>query len=261
MEHHYVYQIKNINNNKKYIGVRSSSTKPELDLGHIYFSSSTDASFIHDQYNNPECYEYSILKEFKNRKEAALYEIKLHAKYNVATNEEFYNKCNATTFAFDVKGTTLSKESREKISKAMKGRIATDETRKKMSAAQTGKIIPESVKIKQSQLMKGRYVGEKHPMYGKTHSKEAKEKIGNSSKGRVHTEESKQKIRDYLKNNHPTKGIPLSEEHKQKLSKAKMGISPINKGVPEKKVKCPHCNKEGGSNAMMRWHFNNCKLK
>lgn len=33
-------------------------------------------------------------------------------------------------------------------------------------------------------------------------------------------------------------------------------------GLPaQPKVKCPHCNKEGGNNAMKYWHFDRCKFK
>lgn len=31
------------------------------------------------------------------------------------------------------------------------------------------------------------------------------------------------------------------------------------RGKKDKIIKCPHCNKEGGS-VMKRWHFNNCKI-
>lgn len=31
------------------------------------------------------------------------------------------------------------------------------------------------------------------------------------------------------------------------------------KGVKEKTVKCPYCEKTGGNKAMKRWHFDNCK--
>lgn len=31
------------------------------------------------------------------------------------------------------------------------------------------------------------------------------------------------------------------------------------KGVPRPIITCPHCLKSGGSNAMTRWHFDNCK--
>jgi hypothetical protein len=40
---------------------------------------------------------------------------------------------------------------------------------------------------------------------------------------------------------------PYPEERKQKLR------------IPKKKLTCPHCNKEGGSSNMKRYHFNNCK--
>lgn len=32
-------------------------------------------------------------------------------------------------------------------------------------------------------------------------------------------------------------------------------------GKKQKKVKCPHCDKEGGINGMKQWHFDNCKMK
>lgn len=45
---------------------------------------------------------------------------------------------------------------------------------------------------------------------------------------------------------------PQSDESKQKKSKAMLGRKkPI--------VTCPHCNKSGGSGAMGRFHFSNCK--
>ena len=33
------------------------------------------------------------------------------------------------------------------------------------------------------------------------------------------------------------------------------------KGKSKKQVTCPHCSKTGGINAMVRWHFDNCKSK
>ena len=49
------------------------------------------------------------------------------------------------------------------------------------------------------------------------------------------------------------KGIELSNETKLKMSISK-------KGIPQEKIKCPHCNKEGGI-TMYRWHFDKCKFK
>ena len=33
------------------------------------------------------------------------------------------------------------------------------------------------------------------------------------------------------------------------------------RGSKRKIVVCPYCDKEGGVNMMVRWHFDNCKLK
>lgn len=40
-----------------------------------------------------------------------------------------------------------------------------------------------------------------------------------------------------------------TEETRQKLRK------------PKNRLQCPHCNQEGGSSQMKRWHFDKCKLK
>jgi len=49
-------------------------------------------------------------------------------------------------------------------------------------------------------------------------------------------------------------GIPKSAEHKEKISvKAKLNTHLYIKVI------CPHCNKEGAKNAMLRYHFDKCK--
>ena len=45
-----------------------------------------------------------------------------------------------------------------------------------------------------------------------------------------------------------------SDETKLKMSLAK-------KGIEQPAMECPHCKKIGKSNAMKRWHFDNCKVK
>lgn len=61
-------------------------------------------------------------------------------------------------------------------------------------------------------------------------------------------------------------GLIFTENHRQKLSKAKKGKPPNNKGKPSKQkgiklktITCPNCGKEGGYPQMKRWHFDNCK--
>lgn len=89
------------------------------------------------------------------------------------------------------------------------------------------KIISEETKIKMSRSAKIRQTGETNSFYGKTHSEEAKLKIGIKSK-----------------------------EHA-----ADIYIKRLSDGThPNNNCVCPHCNKEGQYRAMKRWHFDNCKI-
>lgn len=68
------------------------------------------------------------------------------------------------------------------------------------------------------------------------------------------------------------KGIktgPVSEENKQsryanvrkpRSEKQKKAVSEKLKGVEKIKTTCPHCGKSGGKPAMVRFHFDNCKI-
>lgn len=72
------------------------------------------------------------------------------------------------------------------------------------------------------------------------------------------TEEHKQKLsRAHI-------GVPLSENQRRAQSIAKFGVpkSEAHKQtmrVPKKIAICPYCGKVGGVGNMKRWHFNNCK--
>lgn len=81
-----------------------------------------------------------------------------------------------------------------------------------------------------------------------------------------------------LTNSKPTGPPPKTEETRLKISASKKGMVSPNKGKKAsdetrakmslkrkgtvyKIVTCPHCGKSGGKPAMIRYHFNNCKLK
>jgi len=112
----------------------------------------------------------------------------------------------------------------------------------------------ESFEEKQKRLS---LYGEKHPMFGKTHSESSREKISrnhadvsaqnNPMYGRSHTEESIKRMSE-AKKGHGA-GIPKSPETRQKMSES------------VKMLTCPHCGKSARGNSMKRWHFDNCKLK
>ena len=110
-------------------------------------------------------------------------------------------------------------------------------------------------------------------MKGKKHSDEAKEKVRKANLGKKHSVETKEKIKATLKTTLSAKVWYMSEETKEKIRVAHTGkkrsddqkanMSKAHKGKlygPAFTV-CPHCGKEGKSNAMYRWHFDNCKIK
>lgn len=75
--------------------------------------------------------------------------------------------------------------------------------------------------------------GENHPMYGKKHSKESKERMSKSRTGKKQTNEW---IENRVSN---LRGIPLSEEHKQKLSESNKGLKrsdETRKRISESKI-------------------------
>jgi hypothetical protein len=154
------------------------------------------------------------------------------------------------------KGKTVSKETREKLSKSCqgrpspnKGRAMSENQKQKLSIAHKGKIIaPETV----SKILDSR----RHYR----HSEETKRKIGQSQIGKVVvvSEETKKKLSIAAKGRSNTwlkgkpahnRGIPHTEETVKKLK------------VPKCKYHCSHCNKTvGGKANYNRWHGDNCKF-
>ena len=57
-----------------------------------------------------------------------------------------------------------------------------------------GRLITPETKSKMAKSHKGLVDGEKHPMWGKTHSEESKRKISQTLTGHKHSEETKRKI-------------------------------------------------------------------
>lgn len=100
------------------------------------------------------------------------------------------------------------------------------------------------------------------PMNGKTHSEETKEKIREARKKQVikHSEETKKKIGDKHRGKTTPDHVKKAVAESNKRRAGSKHRPHKNKGVKQKIICCPHCNKEGGT-TMYRWHFDNCKLK
>lgn len=109
-KNHYTYMITELNTGRMYIGVRSTSNKPEYDLGVEYFSSSLNSEFIFEQKHNPANYKYEILNVFDTRLEAVNHEIELHDIYDVGYSDEFINFSNSKSTNFDMHGKVVVRD-------------------------------------------------------------------------------------------------------------------------------------------------------
>jgi hypothetical protein len=191
---HYTYRITNILINKHYYGTRTSKINPNLDLGTKYLSSSSDKDFINDQKINPKNYKYKVIRIYNTRKEAMDLEIKLHSKFEVTINENFYNKAKATSTSFDTTGTK-----RPEHSNFMKGKcFHTKEHLEKCNlnfGDTSGKNNP---------MYGSARFGELNPFFGKTHSDETKLKFCE----RTHSDDTKSKI------SNSKKGVKLGAQDK-----------------------------------------------
>ena len=126
MQYHYVYKIINLNptdERKYYIGVRTSTVKPEEDISYL-------GSSRHLREHISEIGECKFLKEilsvWDTRIEANEEEIRLHKILNVASNFEFYNKTNASSSGYCAFGCVTALDLRDNTSK----QISREEFRK-----------------------------------------------------------------------------------------------------------------------------------
>lgn len=83
---------------------------PTQDLGIKYFSSSSDKEFINEQKLNPDNFKYKVIKIFETREEANLLESKLHKKFEVHKNTNFYNRYTSNSKTFDTTGYVRCKD-------------------------------------------------------------------------------------------------------------------------------------------------------
>ena len=118
----------------------------------------------------------------------------------------------------------------------------TEEAKKLMSEKAKGRKPSKEELERRSESMKQfwRENSERKEQY----AEHARQKF----KGKKRTDEFRENARQRML------GTKRSEETKNKIGKA-------NKGKPQPTHVCPHCGKEGKSNAMIRWHFDNCKEK
>ena len=96
--------------------------------------------------------------------------------------------------------------------------------------------------------------GKEHPMFGKVHKEEARQKMRLAKLGKKRGNYSLEHIEKIRLSQ---VGRKFTEEHKAKLSLAKLG-KPRGK---DPRVNCPHCFKEISARTKSVYHFDNCKIR
>lgn len=185
---HYVYEITNIINNKKYIGKRTCSGTIEKDS--LYFGSGILITRAINKYGLKN-FKKKILSCHLSAEEAFLEEKRIIEEKNAVDSKEYYNlKPGGLGVWIPLVGENnpmKKPENKLKVSIAQRGKLnhnygkkASEKTRRKMSESQSG---------------------ENNGFYGREHSEESKQKISRANKVKL-------------------KGIPKSEEHKKKMSES-----------------------------------------
>ena len=152
---YYVYRITNTKLNKHYYGSRTSKNKKGntlLEDLKIYQSSSSDKVFKQDMKENFGDYKFKIIKTFKDVKLCYEYEIRLHKKFNVGVNKNFYNKSKQTNVGFSTTGVKnpQSKDGRTQISKSRKGKMTVKDI--------VTNIITGTVDVNHEKVLSGEWV-------------------------------------------------------------------------------------------------------
>lgn len=139
-----------------------------------------------------------------------------------------------------------TEEAKQKIKESQLGKVVSEETKAKLSKhfRENNQMCDPEIIAKRSGENHWAYglIGEEHPSYGR---KDTPEQI----------EAKRQRMLG-------KKRGPCSDQQRENIRKATTGVKKSNTEnmkKPRSRVVCPHCGKEGGSNTMNRWHFDNCK--
>ena len=218
---YYIYLIVNKINGKTYVGQHKSSKEWYEDkyMGSGKLLKKAKLKYGIENFEKfliQHCYS----KEEVNKAERfwiAEYRSRGKAEYNIADGGDGGN----------VKGHSVSEETKRKISESLKGRKQSEETKRKRSKLLKGRNRSEETKQKISEAKKGIPLSDEHIR------KISESLKGNQRhKGHHHTDETKLRISESKKGKSPcwNKGKHWSEEHRKKLSEAHKGQVAWNKG-------------------------------
>jgi group I intron endonuclease len=217
-----IYCIKNIVNNKIYIGQSS-----DLDCRfymHFYElkRNSHRNTHLQNAFNKygEENFEFKIIL-YCEPEELTYYEQSLVDLWNPEYN--ICKECVNTRI-----GTKVSEESLIRMSIAQSGennpnfgKPRSEETKKKISDANKGRIVPDDERAK---ALAATPRGENHPNFGKPVPEERRKRISETEKGKVVSEETRKKMSESTSGeNHPMFNKHHSEETRNKISESSKG--------------------------------------
>jgi group I intron endonuclease len=196
-----VYRITNIVNNKVYIGQSINIKARWKEHINALRRGDSRCTLLQRAWNKYKEHNFTFeILELCTEEELDFVEIKYIKLYNAVNNG--YNIESGGN-----KNKRLSEETKKKLRESHLGKKMSEETIQKMSNSR---------------------MGSKNPMYGKTHSPEARKKISEAHKGKpsyTPTEETKEKIRK------ANIGKITSAETRKKISEAAMGRPAWNKNT------------------------------
>lgn len=148
------------------------------------------------------------------------------------------------------------------------GRTHSEQTRRNLSVSRTGvrnpqygkepwnkgktKKTDQRISSAADKSKKSLYNTDRPQISDRT-KQQLSEKARERGLGKVKTEKHRNSIKHYAR------AFAATDEGKQKLEQMKNKSLEATKGVKKERVVCPHCLKEGGKPAMIRFHFDNCK--
>ena len=189
---HYVYEITNNINGRKYIGKHSTN-----DMNDGYMGSGIAIKQAIKKYGSKN-FSKKIIKSFETSEEAFKFEKEIIEQLDCVNNYKYYNMSDGGIGGV---GTLSGKTELEKV----------------------------EIYNRMKNTLKGKMAGEKNPMYGKVsamkgkkHTKEAREKMSKALKGKPFSKEHRKNI------SKSKIGMKLSEETKKKISENHRNVSGKN---------------------------------
>jgi hypothetical protein len=196
----YTYLVKHRPTNRVYYGMRAANkVDPQQDLWQHYFTSSPKVRQLIEE-TGKDSFDIEIRRVFETKEQAVAWETRVLRRCRVLENDHWINQ--------NVAGYIVpTEESRKKISDFHKGKAKSQEHKKNLSESQKGKPKKSTVYHSQEYRQKMSLLksGPNNGMYGKGCTPERAAKISEANKGKTPI----------------NKGVPMSEEQKEKIRQAK----------------------------------------